>query len=96
MTLTEKWERFKAEQKEPGYVPEPLHKIPDIPAVQKIDSSNEIKDLVFARITEHTLVVEKMTVQNGSRGDRLLCAPSPHASAPSRGETHTQTNGARQ
>jgi hypothetical protein len=61
MTLTEKWERFKAEQKEPGYVPEPMHKIPDILAVQKIGSSNDIKDLVFSRITEHTLVIAQMT-----------------------------------
>ena len=68
MTLTEKWEQFKAQQKEPGYVPEPLHKIPDIIAVQKIDSSSDIKDLVFARITEHTLVVEKMTVQMEAEG----------------------------
>ena len=61
MTLTEKWEQFKAEQKVPGYVPEPLHKIPDIPAVQKIGSSSDIKELVFSRITEHTLVIAQMT-----------------------------------
>jgi hypothetical protein len=68
MTLTEKWEQFKAEQKAPNLlgpnldrVPEPVHKIPDIPAVQKIGSSSNIRDLVFARITDHTLIIAQMT-----------------------------------
>jgi hypothetical protein len=61
MTLTEKWEQFKAEQKAPNLLGPNLDRVPDISAVQKIGSSSDIKDLVFSRITEHTLVIAKMS-----------------------------------
>ena len=62
MSLTEKWERFKAEQKDPSYVPEPAIEKPVI-APLWAGTSLDVLKLVFDRVEQHTRVINQMTEQ---------------------------------
>jgi hypothetical protein len=68
MSLTEKWERFKAEQKEPERVPDLGLKVPDPgPVIQKSQTTQKMSDnfspTIIQRIYELNQEVEKMAAK---------------------------------
>ena len=62
MSLIEKWEQFKAQQKDPNYVPEPAIEKPTF-APLWAGTSLDVLKLVFDRVEQHTRVINKMTEQ---------------------------------